>query len=542
VPEGRLVGKDGPTHMATIDKIDRMYVVFTLADRDALVLRRAAEAGLITAGVDAGNVRVFLPNGRQYTRGGKLDFTDLQVNPDTGTITLRGVLPNPERELLPGMFVRVLLDVGQRPNSVLVPQAAVVKTPTGHIAWVVTKDNKVERRDLVMGPWHKEDWRVDLARAQYGVQRSEMFPTLAANAAATRSRLPSAAGGGANVVTESSTLGLAVPSWEIDLWGRLASLSESARRSYLASEQNARAVQVSLVAEVALAYIQLVGLDEQVAISVRTLESRRKSLAIVTSRFRAGITSVLDVRQAEILVAGAQATLAQLQLQRSQVENALSILVGSNPRTIVRADTLSPYDLPAELPAGMPAALVDRRPDLLAAEENLRAADLNVDAARKAFLPAISITGFLGYASPAMRALTSGDNYAWSVEPAIKLPIFTWGRLASSLEATEAQQRIALEQYRAAIRNAFREVDNALAAYQSQREQREALAASAKANRERLRLTELRYVNGVASYFEVLDSQRNLFEAELDYVQATQSTYAAVVQLYRALGGGWSDK
>jgi membrane fusion protein, multidrug efflux system len=161
VPEGRLVGKDGPTHMATIDKIDQMYVVFTLADRDALILRRAAEAGQITAGVDAGNVRVFLPDGRQYTRGGKLDFTDQQVNPDTGTITLRGVLPNPQRELLPGMFVRVLLDVGQRPNSVLVPQAAVLKTPTGHNVWVVTKDNKVERRDLVMGPWYKEDWIVE---------------------------------------------------------------------------------------------------------------------------------------------------------------------------------------------------------------------------------------------------------------------------------------------------------------------------------------------------------------------------------------------
>lgn len=161
VPEGRLVGKDGPTHMATIDKIDQVYVVFTLADRDALILRRAAEAGQITAGVDAGNVRVFLPDGRQYTRGGKLDFTDQQVNPDTGTITLRGVLPNPQRELLPGMFVRVLLDVGQRPNSVLVPQAAVVKTPTGHNVWVVTRDNKVERRDLVMGPWYKEDWIVE---------------------------------------------------------------------------------------------------------------------------------------------------------------------------------------------------------------------------------------------------------------------------------------------------------------------------------------------------------------------------------------------
>lgn len=161
VPEGRLVGKDGPTHLATIDKIDRVYVVFTLSDRDALELRRAFETGAIAAQRDSGAVKVFLPDGVEYPAGGRIDFSDQQVNPDTGTITTRGVLPNPKRELLPGMFVRVLVSVGQRPNTVLVPKRAVIQTPTGHTVWVVTRDNKIERRDLVVGAWYGDDWIVE---------------------------------------------------------------------------------------------------------------------------------------------------------------------------------------------------------------------------------------------------------------------------------------------------------------------------------------------------------------------------------------------
>jgi membrane fusion protein, multidrug efflux system len=162
VPEGRLVGKDGPTQLATIDRIDQVYVIFTLSDRDALELRRAIEAGRIRATAEGANsVRVYLPDGTEYKEGGRIDFSDQQVNPDTGTITTRGVMPNPKRELLPGMFVRVVLNVGQRPNTVLVPQRAVVKTPTGHMVWVVGKDNKIERRDLVVGLWYGDDWIVE---------------------------------------------------------------------------------------------------------------------------------------------------------------------------------------------------------------------------------------------------------------------------------------------------------------------------------------------------------------------------------------------
>jgi membrane fusion protein (multidrug efflux system) len=161
VPEGRLVGKDGPTHMATIDQIDKVYVIFTLSDRDSLLLRRAIEAGRIREGQSAGNVRVFLPDDTEYAQGGRLDFSDQQVNPDTGTITLRAILPNPARELLPGMFVHVSLTAGTRPDAILVPQQAVIKTPTGHLLWVVDKDGKVEQRPLVVGPWHDNDWIIE---------------------------------------------------------------------------------------------------------------------------------------------------------------------------------------------------------------------------------------------------------------------------------------------------------------------------------------------------------------------------------------------
>lgn len=162
VPEGRLVGKDGPTQLATIDRIDPVYVTFTLSDRDALELRRAIEAGRIRATAEGSNaVRVYLPDGSEYKEGGRIDFSDTQVNPDTGTITTRGVMPNPKRELLPGMFVRVVLNVGQRPNTIVVPQRAVVKTPTGHTVWIVGRDNRIERRDVVVGSWYGDDWIIE---------------------------------------------------------------------------------------------------------------------------------------------------------------------------------------------------------------------------------------------------------------------------------------------------------------------------------------------------------------------------------------------
>lgn len=379
--------------------------------------------------------------------------------------------------------------------------------------------------------------RIELARAQYGLQRSTLLPTVVGDAAYTRARQPSA--GSSNATLESSSFGLAVPSWELDLWGRVRSSTEAARRQLLASEDTRRALTVSLLAEVARGYLTLVDLDNQIDVAQRTLQTRRESLRVVKARSEGGVVAASDLRQAESTFAGAQAALASLERARSQAENGLSILVGRPPGPIARAPGGVALAVPPQLPAGMPSMLLTRRPDILAAEQQLRSADASVDAARKAYFPTISLTGFLGFASPALKDLFDEGRSAWSVSPAVTLPIFTAGRLGANVEAAEAQRRIAVEQYRRTVRNAFREVDDALVGYQRNVEQREALERVVTANRERARLAELRYRNGVTIYVEVLLAQQQTFESELQYSQASRAVYEAIVDLYATLGGGW---
>lgn len=381
--------------------------------------------------------------------------------------------------------------------------------------------------------------RIELARAQYGFERSALFPSMVADAAYTRGRQPVV--GSTNAIVESSSLGLAVPTWEIDLWGRVRSATEAAYRQLLASEETRRALYISLIGQVAIGYLTLLDLDTQLDVAHSTVQARGESLRVVKARYEGGVTSASDFRQAESNYAGAQAVVAAIERNRSQAENGLSVLVGRNPGPIVRKPAATAIATPPQLPAGMPSSLLERRPDILAAEQQLRAADADVDAARKAYFPTISLTGFLGFASPALRDLFDDGRSAWSVSPAITLPIFTAGRLAANVEAAEAQQRIAVEQYRGTVRNAFREVDDALAAYQRNREQRDALERVVIANRERARLADLRYRNGVTIYLEVLLAQQQAFEAELQFSQANRAVYESVVNLYTALGGGWES-
>lgn len=380
--------------------------------------------------------------------------------------------------------------------------------------------------------------RVELARAQFGIARSELFPQIGGQLTYDRQRVP-VAGADRNVTIESSILGLALSPWEIDVWGRVRAATESARRQVLASDETRLALQSSLVAQVAALYLQLLAFDAQLAISQETAANRRESLRLIDARFRGGVASKLEVQDATSLVAQADQTIANLERGRMRTENALSVLVGRNPGPIRRERRLQEFSLPLLLPAGLPSELLLRRPDLRSTEQNLAALDASVEAARLAFFPAISLTGLLGFASPALRDLFDSGRYAWQVSPAVTIPIFTAGRLQSNLEATEAQRRIALEQYKSAVRNAFREVDDALVDYQRYGEQRAAIATSVAANRERLRLSALRYRGGVAAYFEVLDSSRQLFEAELGFITVLQAQYAAIIDLYRALGGGY---
>ena len=380
--------------------------------------------------------------------------------------------------------------------------------------------------------------RVAEARGRYGAQESQRWPTLGLNAQYQRQRQPGA--GPDNVDSEIGSLGLALPAWEIDLWGRLRDLSEAARQNMLATEEAQNAVQVSLIAQVALAYIDLLELDAEAQVAEATIKTRQQSLRMVELRFKAGVVAGVDLQQARTSLATAEQAQSDIERRRSSTENALAVLVGRNPGAVARAVRLADFPLPQALGAGLPSSLLQRRPDLRAAERALAASAANVEAARKAFFPSISLTGFLGVVSPELAALFDGGREAWSVSPAVTLPIFTAGRLSANLDAARAGQEIAAEGYRQSVRNAFLEVENTLVAYQRLREQRLAFDRVVAADRERLRLVELRYQNGVSSYFEVLDSQRQLFASELSQLRTTSLTYAAVVQLYRALGGGWT--
>jgi multidrug efflux system outer membrane protein len=374
--------------------------------------------------------------------------------------------------------------------------------------------------------------RVELARAQFRIQRSEQLPGV--NGGGSFERQRSQAG-----ITETWGALLSVPSWEIDLWGRVAALSESAQQRFLASEFNRRAVEVSLTSQVATSYLNLVSLDRQVGIAESTLKSRRDSQTIIEDRREAGITSGLDLRQAVILTYSAAQMLAELERLQARQENALSILLGRGPGAIQRSDTLFDTVVPARLPADLPSALLTQRPDIQSAEAQLSAAQLDVYAARKTFLPAFSITGYAGFISGEFSDLFDDETKAWNIAPAAALPLFNSGRLRANLQANEAARSIASETYVFSVRNAYREVENALIDHQSFIKQVESSNQIIKASRERLELTDKRYREGVSTYFEVLDASRELFNNELAYVRNYDSSLSSVIELYRALAADW---
>lgn len=379
--------------------------------------------------------------------------------------------------------------------------------------------------------------RIELARAQYGIERAALFPGIDAAAAATRERVPGF-DPGANSIGEFASIGLSMPAWEIDLWGRLAARTETARRDVLANAALAEGVRISLIAQVSSRYLDLLELDAQHEITRRTLDGRRKALRLTRARFDEGISSILDVRQAESLLAGAEQALADQARRIVQTENALGVLLGRNPGPIERSAQLEALSRPAQLEAGLPSDLLERRPDIRAAEEALRGAGANLDAARKAFLPRITLTSLLGFASTDLGQLFDSGRYAWSLQPAIGLPLFDAGRLQAGVDAAEAQQRILVEQYKATIRQAFREVSDALVAFERLTKQREAARQVVWANRERLRVSNARYLVGISSYFEVIDAERELFDSELSLTQTGRALHQSVVELNRAVGGG----
>ncbi|HEV8675835.1 MAG TPA: efflux transporter outer membrane subunit [Methylomirabilota bacterium] len=382
--------------------------------------------------------------------------------------------------------------------------------------------------------------RVDQARAQLGITRAAQLPQVDAGASATTNRRsdtvrPRGQGGEFGLLSTTADL-----SFEIDIWGRLRRASEAARAELLASEEARRAVVMTLVSDVAAAYLQLRELDLELETTRRNVASRRQSLQLVRDRFEGGLSSALDLRQAEAELASTAAQMPDLERQIAQIENQLSILLGRNPGGISRGRPLTGQTFPPTVPAGLPSALLERRPDIRQAEETLVAANARIGVARAAFFPQISLTGFFGVESVALSDLFTGPSRIWQFGPSVTLPIFHGGRNRANLQLAEAQQREALIRYEQSIQQAFREVEDALVTHEKAREALAEQDAAVRASREALTIAGLRYSSGLTSYLNVLDAQRTLLAAELAQSRTLGAQLVAVVQLYKALGGGWT--
>lgn len=384
--------------------------------------------------------------------------------------------------------------------------------------------------------------RVLEARAQIGVTRSPLFPSLDAQSqfATTRS---SSIGSfnfiqpGTNLSTSYLQAGLTL-NWELDLWGRIRRLTEAARAQYLATEEARRGVVISLIADVTTTYYTLREQDLELEIGQRTRTVGQDNLRLIQLRKDRGAANGLEVQQAEQFLYTATAQIAATQRAIGETENALNLLLGNTPADVPRGRNLEQLTIPPELPPGLPSSLVERRPDILQAEQNLVAANAEIGAARALFFPQISLTGFLGGQSRALSELFTGPARVASIGPAAVLPIFRSG-LRAGLQLTEAQKREMLIAYQKSIYGALREVSDALVAYQHTREQRQEQEKLVAALTESVRLSDLRYRGGLDSYLQVLDAERNQFGGQLTLAQLRLLELDSVVQLYRALGGGW---
>jgi outer membrane protein, multidrug efflux system len=385
--------------------------------------------------------------------------------------------------------------------------------------------------------------RVEAARANLGITRADQFPTVDAGANVTTQR--SSASGtfplpeGVDQTRTFGSVALNLLSFEVDVWGRLRRATDAARADLLATEENRKAVVTTLVSEVASAYFNLLELDLELEIARRTLTAREESLRLIRSRAQGGIATVVEVRQGEQLVYGAAQAIPNLEQLIEQTENQISLLLGGNPGGIIRGRPLTEQEQPPSVPAGLPSALLERRPDIRAAEQNLVAANAVIGVAKAAYFPRISLTGFLGFQSSQLSNLFTGPTKVWQFAPQVAQPIFNAGRITSNVRLARAQEQIAVIQYERAIQTAFREVSDTLIQYQKVREiraQQELLVATLQ---DRSRLSYVRYRGGVDTLLNALDADRDLFEAELRLAQTRLNELLAVVQLYRALGGGW---
>jgi multidrug efflux system outer membrane protein len=381
--------------------------------------------------------------------------------------------------------------------------------------------------------------RVDEAHALYGVARADRLPNVDGVVSGTSTRTPADLTSlGTKVTTHRYDVGLSVLSFELDFWGRVKSLNDAALASYLSTEEARRAFRLSLIADVASAYLVGLETEERTALARETVRTREETRNMVGHRRDVGLAGDLDYLQADGALQQARADLASLEIQRAAAINFLTLLVGKPLAGFPEGKSLVDQGITPDLIADLPSEVLLKRPDVLAAEQQLIAANANIGAARAAFLPRITLTAALGVASGSLAGLFDSASGAWNFQPALRQPLFDAGRASSNLDLAEARKVIAVAQYEKTIQQAFREVADLLAQRKYLVGQLEAQEAAEKAQAQRLRLAEARYQGGVSSYLEVLDAQRESFSAQQATVQTRRAWITSAAQLYKALGGG----
>ncbi|MGO9016554.1 MAG: efflux transporter outer membrane subunit [Dissulfurispiraceae bacterium] len=383
--------------------------------------------------------------------------------------------------------------------------------------------------------------RLDEFIGKYAVTRAALFPQVVANAGTERERTT-------QLGQEALPAGTPNPfyqyqaslsaSWEIDLWGKLRYATEAARAALLSTEEGRKSVILSLVTSVADSYVNLRDLDRQLDIARQTAKLREETYHIFNIRFKAGYVSELELSQAKSDLEQVLATIPPLEKSIAQQENALCVLLGRNPGPIPRGKSIDDLGMP-DIPSGLPSDLLSQRPDIRQAEQNLISANAQIMVARAQYFPDISLTAMFGYESIRLSSLFSGPARIWNWSVPLTAPIFTGGAIAGQVKEAEAIQKETLLQYQQTIQNAFRDVEDSLADQHRTREQLEALTRQVEALRTYARVARLRYDNGYTSYIEVLDAERSLFSAELNYTQTQGTLFQSLVNLYKAMGGGW---
>ncbi|WP_307728974.1 efflux transporter outer membrane subunit [Massilia sp. IC2-477] len=429
----------------------------------------------------------------------------------------------------------------EMPKAASAPAAQLVNEAPAAIAWQRFFPDARLRGLIEQALSNNRDLRVSIAnieqaRSQYRIQRADRLPSVGLGISGSRQTT-----GEDQPIQSLYQSGFSVTAFELDLFGRVRNLSQAALAQYLATEEARKSAQISLVSSVANVYLQLLADEELLAITQQTLGTRQESLRLTQLRFDNGVASRFELQQARSLVETALATLAAQQRQRAQDLNLLILLVGTPvPATAAAGATLASTELP-DLPAGLPSDLLASRPDIRSAEQQLIAANANIGAARANFFPRISLTGSVGSASTELSGLFKSGSYGWTFAPQAILPIFDYGRNTAVLGSARAQRDIAVAQYERSIQQAFREVADALAGQSTFSEQLRAQRAVAEAEADRFNLADLRYRNGAASYLELLDAQRALFQAQQQAVQANLQRLQNQVTLYSVLGGGWTE-